>query len=160
MQREDVPQENWLVNLGQNFPDDGCRTLGDRRTFRCARQRQTTVYLAEGLKVYFIGEWKPGSPSTPVTQIAGYPNGVNTFLKGYLNNGKKIGAPPLRSICPIMQCAPVAVGVKNVLKADSSKGINEGSRFHVFIFSNVMVRLVRSATIVPPRCLRSCRNTS
>src|SRR5437016_8619306 len=57
MQRQDVPQENWLVNLGQNFPDDGCRTLGDRRTFRCARQRQTTVYLAEGLKVYFIGEW-------------------------------------------------------------------------------------------------------
>ena len=160
MQWKNIPQEYRFINLRQHLPDDGGRPLGYRWSFGCARKSKTAVNLAERLKMNLVRERKPRSPSSPVTQIARNPHRVYAVFSGCLDNREEIGSPPLRGIGPVMQQAPVAVRIKDIFKMDSSESVDKSCGFHAFIFSKVMVRLVRSAMIVPPRCFRSWRNTS
>lgn len=133
MQGKDVPEEDGLIDPGQHLPDHGRGLLRDRRALCCAAQSETAVGLGESGEALLVGQRQPGTAPAAVTEVPGYPHGINVQVKCRVDQGVQVGAASQVRVGPVVHGASLAVRIEDAVETDMAQGLDERARSHSFI---------------------------
>ena len=125
MKRENIPEENWSLQIFQNLPNHRGRSLGNGRTFCRPRQRWRSEKLGVVDEMHLVGKREAGSSPSPITEVARYPHGLNATAHGCNENELKIAPADSRCIRLIVLIAGIGIWVENVSEFQRCHALDE-----------------------------------